>query len=64
VVATGLANRRSRGAGQRRGLGWRIAIRRTDERHEGAHAGAPGRYGEGRTGELPRDERTTDPFHH
>ncbi len=77
VVATGLATRRrSSGAGQRRGLGWRIAIQRTDQRHEGTYSGdsgrygetyrppAPGAYGEGRTGELPRDESTTDPYHH
>ena len=77
VVATGLANRaRGGGAGQRRGLGWRIAIQRRDRRREGAQAGdagrygetyrptTPGPYGEGRGGELPRDEGTTDPYHH
>jgi hypothetical protein len=77
VVACGLANRRRHEAGQRRGLGWRIAIQRTDRQQGGAYAGdsgrygdatyrpqTPGVYGEGRTGELPRDDTTTDPYHH
>lgn len=70
VVANGLANRRREG----RGLGWRIAIQRRDERRETAHAGDTGRYGEasyrpppttypGR--EIrPGEEGTTDPYHH
>jgi hypothetical protein len=70
VVANGLANRRREG----RGLGWRIAIQRKDERREAARAGDTGRYGEanyrpptttypGR--EIrPGEEGTTDPYHH
>ncbi len=78
VVATGLANRRSSGAGRGRGVGWRIAIQRTDRSRagayegdggryrEGAHRpGAPGAYGGTATGEggLPRDETASDPYH-
>ncbi|HEX9051383.1 MAG TPA: hypothetical protein VF841_12700 [Anaeromyxobacter sp.] len=75
VVATGLGT--GSRSGRRRGLGWRIALQRREERHEGAYAGDAGRYGEATyrppppaypsrdvgTGELPRDE-TTDPYHH
>lgn len=73
VLATGLANRKQSG----RGLGWKIAIQRRDER--GAYADDPARVGAGsyrpltpgaypggqtsRPGELPRDD-TTDPYHH
>ncbi len=74
VVATGLAGRRSSGRG--RGLGWRIAIQRKDER--GAYAGDQGRYGEAtyrptpgtyggtgaRPGDMGHEEGTTDPYHH
>jgi hypothetical protein len=73
VLANGLAMRRRSG----HGLGWKIAIQRRDERREGTYAGdqgrfgetsyrpqTPGVYGEGRTGELPRDDTTTDPYHH
>ena len=75
VVATGLAGRR--GIGRGRGLGWRIAIQRRDDRE--AYAGDGGRYGEpghrptapgtyGGTGTRPgglgREEGTTDPYHH
>jgi hypothetical protein len=68
IVATGLATGSRSGKG--RGLGWRIAIQRKQERH----AGDSGRYGEatyrpppaaypGR--EIrPGEEGTTDPYHH
>jgi hypothetical protein len=66
VVGTGLANRRGRG----RGMGWKIAIQRRDERHEAARAGSEARpygatYGpEGRTVGPPAAEPPTDPYHH
>ncbi|HET8538942.1 MAG TPA: hypothetical protein VFL83_03620 [Anaeromyxobacter sp.] len=72
VVANALAGRRRQG----RGLGWRIAIQRKDERREGAYAGDPGRpgetyrpatpgaYGREMPGERPGDEGATDPYHH
>lgn len=66
VLATGLANRSGRG----RGLGWKIAIQRRDERREGAYAGEgrlrEGTYRPATTAgrELPRDEGATDPYHH
>jgi len=64
VVGAGLATRRGRG----RGLGWRIAIQRHDERHEVARAGTEARpYGA--TYPAPPEGRgipgaPSDPHHH
>lgn len=76
VLATGLANRREAG----RGLGWKIAIQRRDERREGAYAGEhgrlgetayrpgmPGTYGGAQPTSRPGDlprDEGADPYHH
>jgi hypothetical protein len=73
VVATGLAGRR--GIGRGRGLRWRIAIQRRDEREAYAGDGgrsretgyrptAPGTYGGTRPGGLGREEGPPDPYQH
>ncbi len=72
IVATGIGT--GSRAGRRRGLGWRIALQRRDDRREGSHAGDQGHYGEttyrpppsypGREAPRAGEEGTTDPYHH